>query len=341
MASEQLPEKLRQFFNTPNFTIVPLSGGASSRRYYKITFSGEASYFPAPAVLLTVVPPDEAAVLADYVNIAYYLKRSSVPIPALYEINRAAGWVFSEYLELPTLEEYLRRSPHKIETILPEVLQFLLEIQQQCLLEAHCPAFQRRFDYQKYMFEFDFHLRQQLLNFYYQHHYDPAVLQDFAQRISAELDIDLPIFVHRDFQSSNLFYDSAAPTSRFKIIDFQDARCGSPVYDLASCLWDSYLPIRDELREELLEVYFKQLPRLGVRWEWEYYEKVVDYTVIQRKLHDAGAFAYNFRRFGSPKYVGYIRAAVEMALRKVRKYREFSAAARIFDSLPPEPSPQA
>lgn len=326
-----LREPLSRFFQTADFTIAPLPGGASSRRYYKITFSGDASYFPAPAVLLTVIPPEEPAVLTDYVNIAYYLKRTGVPIPALYEINCAEGWVFSEYLELPTLEEHLRRSPQGIEKVLPEVLQFLLEIQHRCAFEAHCPAFQRRFDYQKYMFEFDFHLREQLLNFYYQHHYDSAVLQDFSHRISAALDIDLPVFVHRDFQSSNIFYDSAAPTSRFKIIDFQDARRGSPLYDLVSCLWDSYIPIGEELREELLKEYFRHLPELSIEWEWKYFEKIADYTVIQRKLHDAGAFAYNFRRFGSKRYVGFIETAVEMALAKMWKYREFAHACKIFE----------
>jgi len=330
-ALDALREPLSRFFDTPNFIIAPLPGGASSRKYFKIIFPEGASYFPAPAILLTTIPRDEAAILDDYVNVAYYLKRSGVPIPALYEINRAEGWVFSEYLEIPTLEEHLRRSPREIGKILPEALRFLLEMQQKCVFEAHCPAFQRRFDYQKYMFEFDFHVREQLLDFYYQHDYDSAFLQDFARHISTTLDIDLPIFVHRDFQSSNLFYDSAAPANRFKIIDFQDARRGSPVYDPVSCLWDSYLPVREELRRELLKVYFEQLPQLRISWEWEYYEKIVDYTVIQRKLHDAGAFAYNFRRFGSKKYVGFIETAIEMALKKMRKYREFAHACKIFE----------
>jgi len=327
----ELREKLSRFFNISDFTLESIPGGASSRRYFKIRFFEDASYFPAPVVLLTVIPVEEAAVLSDHVNIAYYLKRIGIPTPLLFEINQAEGWVFSEYLELPTLEEHLRRSPQEIEKALPEVLKFLFEMQQKCVFEKHCPAFQRRFDYQKYMFEFEFHVWEQLLNFYYRRDDDPAVLHDFAGRISAALDIDLPLFVHRDFQSSNIFYDPGAALNRFKIIDFQDARQGSPVYDLVSCLWDSYVPVGEELREELLEAYFKQLPRLGVPWEWEYYKKIVDYTVIQRKLHDAGAFAYNFRRFGSKRYVGFIETAVEMALKKMRKYRDFSHACKIFE----------
>jgi hypothetical protein len=66
---------------------------------------------------------------------------------------------------------------------------------------------------------------------------------------------------------------------------------------------------------------------------WEDYEKMADYTVIQRKLHDAGVFAFNYRRFNSQQYVGYIHNAVGMALERMRKYPQFSGASKIFEAV--------
>lgn len=81
------------------------------------------------------------------------------------------------------------------------------------------------------------------------------------------------------------------------------------------------------------EKYFPLLGELGIKWSREKYEKMADYTVIRRKLHDAGVFAFNFRRFGSQKYVGYIQSAVSMALEQMRKYTHFSGAGKIFEAL--------
>lgn len=324
-----LQEKLAAFFLSAEFTIEAIPGGASSRKYFKIRFGGK-SYFPPPTALLMQIPLPEISLLSDYMNIGYYFQRMGIPTPRLLEINREEGWIFLEYQELPTLETYFRTHPGKVEKVLPQLIDFLFDMQKKCLVEERCPAFRRRFDYEKYMYEFDFHLREQLLKFYFRRECDPGIMQNFAREISSTLDISLPVFVHRDFQSSNIFYDENDAENRFKLIDFQDARHGTPVYDLVSCLWDSYIPVADDLRNDLLREYFSRLPELGVEWNWEEYEKFVDFTVIQRKLHDAGAFAYNYRRFNSAKYVGYIKDAIGMALKPLRKYQEFWEVAQFF-----------
>lgn len=327
-----LREKLSAFFLNPEFTIEPIPGGASSRKYYKIRFQ-KKSYFPAPTVLLMLIPKEEPAVLSDYMNIDYYFKRVGVPAPRLYEINEAEGWIFLEYQQSPTLENYLRKHPEKVGKVLPEVVNFLLDFQKKCIFEEHCPAFQRRFDYEKYRYEFDSLVQEQLLKLYYQREYDRKAIQNLAHEVSSYLDISLPVFVHRDFQCNNIFYDEHDAETPFRIIDFQDARHGTPIYDLVSCLWDSYVPIAEDLRNKLLKEYFSRLPEFSINWDWEEYEKMVDYTVIQRKLHDAGAFAFNYQRFNNQKYVEYIRSAVAMALERMREHPQFSNASEIFEAL--------
>ncbi len=155
----------------------------------------------------------------------------------------------------------------------------------------------------------------------------------FAAEISETLDIPEKVFVHRDFQSSNLLCANNGIPSHFKIIDFQDARLGNPIYDVVSLLWDSYIDIPEKLREEILERYFFKLKKLDYAWEPNDYRKMVDYAVIQRKLHDAGAFAYNFHRFKSEKYISYIPGSIQMAIDKMEKYPDFLPMVKMLNKL--------
>ncbi len=327
-----LKQNLGNFLQSDAFALAPLPCGASSRSYFKINFQDEL-YFPESQIVLMVVPPNELQTLEDYMNIDYYLRRCEIPTPRLYEINQTKGWIFLEYKDSPTLEEHLRKNPQQTEKLLMQIIQFLITIQKRCKPEKHCPAFQRRFDYQKYMYEFNFHVQEQLLNFYYQKEPEQDIFQSFAHQISSVLDVAVPIFVHRDFQSSNIFFDPSANDAQFSIIDFQDARHGTPIYDLVSLLWDSYIEIDEKLRDELLQQYFQELPGLAVGWDWDMFKQLTDYTVIQRKLHDAGAFAWHYGRFNDKKYLAYIDSAVETTLQILQNYNRFSQVTKMLERL--------
>ena len=303
-----LRNQLADFFRTSEFSISPIPGGASSRRYFKITFR-EKNYFPSQTVLLMQVPDQDSRLLQDHVNINYYFKRMGINTPRIFEVNLSKSWVFLHFETSPTVEHYLHTHPAKLPGVVRGMVNFISEIQQKCKFERHCPAFHRRFDDEN----------------------APEVLHQFSREICSFLDINENVFVHRDFQSSNVFLTNNKSPYEFSVIDFQDARYGTPVYDLVSCLWDSYIPISANLQEELVEQFFHFLPKININWEWDYYRKIVDYTIIQRKLHDAGAFAYNYRRFASRRYVGYVNEAVVMALDVMRKYSHFKDAITLFE----------
>lgn len=330
--NKQLIQQLRDFFRTENFELTRLNGGASSRKYYLIEFN-TPSYFGRSKVVLMTVPLNERTVMEDYMNIDYYLRRHGIKTPRLFEMELSHGWIFQEYLIHPLLNQYLETHPEHLENALLELFNFLKELQARCTFEQHCPAFQRKFDINKYLYEFNFHVSEQLLKQYLKVENPQDYTRELAEIISHFLDIDYPIFVHRDFQSSNLFIETIGESYNFYVIDFQDARHGTPIYDLVSFLWDSYIHIPENLRNTLIKEYFSFLIELNIQWDWEYYRKIVDFTAIQRKLHDAGAFAYNHLRFNNAHYTPYIKPAIEMALHLMHSYREFHNIAPRWDSL--------
>lgn len=336
MSLENLTDQLRSFFLIDEFDVLPLAGGASSRRYYEINFM-ERSYFPSRKILLMSIPSSEIDSLNDYVHIDFYLSRVGIPTPRLYEINQQHGWIFLEYQSAPTLMDYLRQHPEETEDILDNLIDFLIQMQEKCQFDEQCPAFQRFFDREKFLYEFEFHVKEQLLAGYFQRNLDQQEaegFQQFSEEISTTLDTGDRIFVHRDFQSSNIFYDNTSGAAQFTIIDFQDARTGARVYDLVSSLWDSYLEnIGIDLRETLLEKYYRHWQKVGTTLAVDEFQKLVDYTVIQRKLHDAGAFAYNFKRFGEPKFTAFIPGAVQMAVERMKPYGQFREMAELLKHL--------
>ncbi len=329
-----LTRSIAEHFGSDQFALSPLKGGASSRRYYLLNFR-QFSSFPANPVLLMTVPRAEKDTLDDFMNIFYYLHRRGVGTPRLYEMVPAHGWIFTEFVEHPTVENYLKENPGETFTVYRQLLDYLLDIRQKCRYEAHCRAFQRRFDSEKYHYECRFHLREQLLEGYFKVDVPGDLFDSFCRELCGALDeLSEPVFVHRDFQSSNIFIDpDQSSIKRFLLIDFQDARFGSPFYDLVSLLWDSYTRLSDPQRESLLETYLKNLPEYSEKWDAEKIQRYIDYTAIQRKLHDAGAFAYNYRRFNSPAYLDYIRPAVQDALAITARYAHFREFAEFLGNV--------
>jgi len=300
---EELRAELAAFWGNDDFSLEPFAAGASVRRYYLLRFE-KNFYFPENEIVLMQIP--------------------------------TKGWIFLSRSKGEQLDRYLRKQPREIEAVYPVLLEFLKEMQKKAAYEAHCPAFQRFFDAEKYLYEFQFHVREQLLQHYFQYRMskgEERLFEKFAAEISRFLDSRDKIFVHRDFQSSNIFYDRNNPKEPFQIIDFQDARSGSPVYDLVSLLWDSYVAIPTELRKQFVDWFYENQSLVQKRISYRKYVKMVDYAVIQRKLHDAGAFVLTHRLLNNNTFLNYIDQAVEMALLKMRKYPTFGQISLIFEKL--------
>ena len=340
MDIQPLIPKIEKHLGTPIKRIEKVNSGASSRRYFLLHLDGE-TYFPRDEVLIMLVPLPDIQILLDYMNVDYYLRRMRIPTPRIFEVWEAAGIIFLEYVHWPRLDMFIHAHPQQMEHALRRTIQFLQHMQQQCLWESHCPAFHRRFDQAKYQFEFQFHVRQQLLERFFGVHLSAKLehaFEAFAQEISQTLDVKRATFVHRDFQSSNMFFEDQAIDQPLKIIDFQDARHGLPVYDLVSILWDSYIPVPDALRTTLTREFYDYLKDSGIDWSYDQYLQYVDYTIIQRKLHDAGAFAYNYHRFKSRHFLQFIPNTLDMVIHVLEKYPRFAPLTELFVHLNQEKS---
>ncbi|EMG24091.1 ecdysteroid kinase domain protein [Leptospira interrogans str. 2002000626] len=104
--------------------------------------------------------------------------------------------------------------------------------------------FESNFTYSNYLkFKKEFQLKTQLR----------SETKIFIEECSAFLaEYPVKVFCHRDFHGRNLLINSQ---NQICMIDFQDARMGTPFYDLASILYDAYRPIPFGMRQGLYQIF--------------------------------------------------------------------------------------
>lgn len=88
---------------------------------------------------------------------------------------------------------------------------------------------------------------------------DISSLLSFKKDMEKNLDdfkLDDYVYCHRDYHSRNLMLQN----EKIIIIDFQDAGLAPWYYDLASLLYDSYVPLSPSYKKQLADFYFENLP---------------------------------------------------------------------------------
>jgi aminoglycoside/choline kinase family phosphotransferase len=176
-----------------------------------------------------------------------------------------------------------------------------------------------------YIYDFRMYVQKYLLMDHFGwKNFDRDLINTFFNKVCDELLPHIKSVMYRDFQSSNIFYNSNE--ERFCYLDFQDARMGVPHYDLASLLRDSYVLLRPEIQKDLLQYYLKKR-----KLDASDFIKSYEFCVIQRMWHDAGAFARAYKVTGKAHFLKYIKPAIKNALEVMRRYSQFSKITFYFE----------
>ena len=122
-------------------------------------------------------------------------------------------------------------------------------------------------------------------------------LESVAEKLSAEP----KVLVHRDFQSANILY-SGEDISKPWLIDYQGTRRGPAAYDVASVLFDPYVPMDGTERKLLVELAAKLGPAAPS-------EEMVVIAAVQRLCQALGAYC-RLSAAGQPQFEKYISRAL-------------------------------
>jgi hypothetical protein len=278
--------------------IVPLTGDASDRRYYRIL----APDRPPIVVALYASPFDVNTM--PFVNVARLLDKMPVPIPRVLGHADDIGVLALQDLGDVTLQAHLGAATPSQHAALYRQAVALIATLQRRGAELEAPEYlpyRIAFDVEKLTWEMDFFTRH-FIEAYRGVVISPAAREALQEEFAAmieELAGELRVLCHRDYHSRNLMFHE----DRLYIIDFQDARMGPDTYDLVSLLRDSYVDLPEQTVGELIAYFLalKGSPDVEVGFRERF-----DVMALQRNLKALGTFGYQTTARRNPVYIQYI-----------------------------------
>jgi aminoglycoside/choline kinase family phosphotransferase len=135
-----------------------------------------------------------------------------------------------------------------------------------------------------------------------------ADLEKERQHLAREVASHPLVPIHRDFQSKNLVFKE----HKVRLLDYQGLRWGSVAYDLASLLFDPYLPLTPPSYQRPLQAFVEEHRRENavVGWE-ENGERMLLEAACQRLLQAAGAYARLGYGLGKTWFRPFLPIAIE------------------------------
>jgi aminoglycoside/choline kinase family phosphotransferase len=315
MAAPEIPPAVGEYLTRRALAashVVPLTGDASDRRYYRILpKSGE------PFVLAVYGAPFEYASL-PFVNTAELFAAMPVPVPRILGHADDLGVLALEDLGDVTLQAHLGAAPGAVHAQLyRQAVAFIETFQRRGreLADRKYLPYGVSFDVEKLTWELDFFLKH-FVEAYRGAELGRAEREAIRAECAAiveELANEPPVLCHRDFHSRNLMWREG----RLCIIDFQDARLGPDTYDLVSLLRDSYVDLPERTVDELI-AYFLALK--GWTTDAAEFRRRFDLMALQRNLKALGTFGYQTTTRRNPVYIQYIPRTLKYARENLHQY---------------------
>src|SRR5512132_552324 len=278
--------------------VVPLTGDASDRRYFRVLLPDEESI-----VLSLYSTPFQFDTL-PFVNVARLLETMPVPIPAVLGHAEDLGVLALTDLGDVTLQAHLGAASSGEHAALYRQAVSLISTLQRRGAELESP------DYLPYGIAFDVEKLTWELDFFTKHFIEayrgvvipPAARDELRREFSVVVESlawEPRVLCHRDYHSRNLMLHG----EQLYIIDFQDARMGPDTYDLVSLLRDSYVDLPEQTVSELLAYFLALAGRSGEEKE---FRQRFDVMALQRNLKALGTFGYQTTARRNPVYIQYI-----------------------------------
>ena len=278
--------------------VVPLTGDASDRRYFRILLPD------TPSIVLALNSAPFDVTKLPFVNVATLMAKMPVPIPAVLGHADDLGLLALQDLGDVTLQAHLGASSRAEHAALSRQAVALIATLQRRGAELASPEYLPygiSFDVEKLTWELDFftkHFLEAYRGVTLADDQRAALRAEFAV-IVRELAAEPAVLCHRDYHSRNLMLHEG----QLYIIDFQDARMGPDTYDLVSLLRDSYVDLPEQTVEELI-AYFLALK--GVPGPDPAFRRRFDVMALQRNLKALGTFGYQTTARRNPVYIQYI-----------------------------------
>ncbi len=235
---------------------VSLHGDGSARSFYRVLGASKSC-----VLIVSARPPRHEARGVDenetWVYVAGLLRGCGTDVPEVYGFDRQSGLILCEDAGDCLLQaEVFSHGPDSAWTagVYGRLLETLASVQADCggtfePERTFNPVYDAEFMYQAEALYFARFFLDRLCGVDHESlHPELRLLAETTEEAIGER-----VMILRDFQSRNVMLQQ--PGDRLRLIDFQGARMGPAAYDVASLLYDPYVPLPRGLRDELAGRY--------------------------------------------------------------------------------------
>ena len=313
----ELDNWLKGYFGNTEYSLTPVSGDASFRRYFRF-ISQELNY-------IAVDSPPEKENNEAFVHVTHLLGAEGLPVPHIHYSSLDFGFFLISDLGDELLLNVL--NDENSNELYKKSLNALAVIQQ--TTASSLPLYDEKLLLQEMELFREWFLIQHLS---YDLSKQDNELFDKTFKTLMENALQQPqVFVHRDYHSRNLMnIEGKFPG----IIDYQDAVQGPITYDLVSLLRDCYIAWPEEIIKNLAIDFYKNLNNdILKNTNTEVFLKWFDLMGIQRHLKAIGIFSRLNIRDNKPNYLSDIPRTLNYIKTIAKNYKETKQLAEFVNKI--------
>ena len=317
----QLHEWIKENLGNIEYSLTPVSGDASFRRYFRF-ISNEQQF-------IAVDSPPEKESNDAFVNVTHLLEAEGLPVPHIHYSSLDFGYfLLSDLGDTLLLDELNEQNADELYGKALDALQIIQQTS-----AASLPPYNEQLLLQEMELFREWFLAKHLSIKLSE---DENQVLDDSFRNLAESALKQPqVFVHRDFHSRNLMHIEGKHPG---IIDYQDAVLGPITYDLVSLLRDCYIAWSSEKITELAKNFYKNNieNNPAINTNEKLFMKWFDLMGIQRHLKARGIFSRLNHRDNKPNYLKDIPRTLSHIRAVAGNYPETKALFDLINSKVPE-----
>jgi aminoglycoside/choline kinase family phosphotransferase len=306
----ELPEEAKTFLREccgERWTVEPLPGDASVRRYFRIRLPDGSSQ------MLAYYPREVRAQLQQFLD-AYSAVSEHGRVPRLLRHSDAA--VLQIDVGDETLFDLLHRDRERGVELYRAAIDALITFQRAGAVAVN-PPFTSDFFFKELEMTREFYVEKLMST-------DPTEsrrLVPLFRELAGKLERHPYVLCHRDYHGQNIHIVN----NTLFIIDYQDLRMGPDTYDMASLLRDRGVAriLGEDTEMQLLDYYAAQRNR-DHELRTCYFE-----TLLQRSIKIIGTFSRQPIERGRIHYLDFIPPTLESVERCLRELPQFEALGRM------------
>lgn len=304
-----LNEWLAQKEGLLSYTLTPLAGDASFRRYFRLK-TVDMSYVVMDA------PPEKEG-LTSFIQVAGTLNSHGVHTPHIIAVDVHQGFALLEDLGDTLLSTHL--STDNKHARYTAALDTLIKIQQCPVQNPVLPRFNIAHMKQE-MSLFKTWFLENLLEISLSAREEKQLALVF-ELLATHLSAQPQRFIHRDYHSRNLMIVNQVPLE-IGVIDFQDAMEGPFTYDLTSLIKDCYIHWPEETQKTWVSYFYHHLPdKEG--WSLDEFQQGLNWCGLQRHLKVLGIFSRLHLRDNKSAYLRDLPLTLQHVMNCLSQYDAF------------------